>query len=239
MEIHKDRLNFVFDKEYFMEKNTRHQCFIYEGAPSQKIQVLARLLKDKLQEGYRCLYLNSNPMVAGMRSTLSALGTDVSFEVAKASLILSSEPVSAGKEFNGGVMLEKLDNILSQAISDGYKGLFATGDMTWEFGPERNFSKLLEYELGLEALFNRRNELCGVCQYHRDTLPPEVLRQSLMAHPSVMINETLSRLNPYYLKSAHYAEARETRHFLDKMVDDLCKGEDVGGKPDGRGEMVN
>ncbi len=35
-------------------------------------------------------------------------------------------------------MLHKLEDALDQALSDGYKGLWATGDMTWEFGSEKN-----------------------------------------------------------------------------------------------------
>jgi hypothetical protein len=205
-----------------MELEPRHQCLIYEGAPSQKLHILAVMLQRKLNEGYRCLYLNSAPMVAGMRSTLAAIGIDVSYEIAKARLVLSSEPVSSGREFNSKVMLVKLEDSLNQALDDGYKGLWATGDMTWEFGPEKNFSKLLEYERGLEELFKHRKELCGVCQYHRDTLPPEVMRQSLLTHPAIVINNTLSRINPHYLKSTPHNEQSTTVYELDEMITLLC-----------------
>ena len=33
-----------------------------------------------------------------------------------------------------------------RALDDGYSGLWATGDMSWEFGPAKDFSMLLEYE---------------------------------------------------------------------------------------------
>ena len=182
-----------------MEIDSRHQCFIYEGAPSHKLPMIAAIIQSKLEEGYRCLYLNSAPMVAGMRSTLSAMGMDVVSEIAKARLILSSEPPANG-EFDMESMLQKLEETLNQALSDGYKGLWASGDMTWEFGPKQDFSKLVEYELRLEEMFGRRKELCGICQYHKDTLPDEVMQQSLLLHPGIVINETLSRINPHYLK---------------------------------------
>ena len=205
-----------------MEHDSRHQCLIYEGPPSQKLQVLAELLQRKLEEGYRCLYLNSAPMVAGMRSTLAAMGIDVTNEIARASLVLSSEPVSSGEHFNSELMLAKLEDSLDEALKDGYKGLWATGDMTWEFGPSKNFSKLLEYEFGLEDIFRRRKELCGVCQYHRDTMPREAMRQSLLTHPTIVINDTLPRINPHYLKSAPYAGINPTSDELDEMIAVLC-----------------
>ena len=195
---------------------------IYEGAPSQKLGMLAVIIQRKIEEGYRCLYLNSLPMVAGMRSALSALGMDVAEEVAKGRLVLSSNPVSIDGDFDCEVMLGKLEESLDEALNDGYKGLFATGDMTWEFGHAKNFSKLLEYEWGLEEIFHRRKELSGICQYHQDTLPQEVLRHSLLTHPTIVINETLSRINPHYLKSSKHLEVN-TQKELDETISTICE----------------
>lgn len=205
-----------------METESRHQCMIYEGSPSQKLPVFAAIIQRKLDEGYRCLYLNSTPMVAGMRSTLSAIGIDVVAEMEKGRLILSSEPVSSGGEFNSKLMLSKLEDSLNEAIDDGYKGLWASGDMTWEFGPGKDFSKLMEYELGLEEMFSKRKELCGICQYHQDTLPQDAMRQSLLVHPKIVISETLTRINPHYLKSLWPADPN-TSHQLDEMIATLCR----------------
>jgi len=183
-----------------LERESRHQCLIYEGSPSQQLPALAATIKRKLDDGHRCLYLNSRPMVAGIRSYLAAIGLDVESDMAKTRLVLSSESViSAGGGFDVDMMLDKLEDSLDQALSDGYKGLWASGDMTWEFGPEKNFVKLTEYEYGLEELMHRRPELSGICQYHQDTLPHGVTRQALLTHPMTFINETLSRVNPEYV----------------------------------------
>jgi hypothetical protein len=200
---------------------SRHQCLIYHGAPSHKLPLLAAALQGKLAEGYRCLYLNSPPMVAGMRSTLAAMDMDVA-ELIKDSLILSSDTVSPGAAFDSEVMLGKLEGILDQAIGDGYKGLWASGDMTWEFGASKDFSKLMEYEVGLEKVFHRRKELCGICQYHGDTLPREAMRQGLLIHPTLVVNETLKIINPHYLKSNRPADLN-THEELDEMIAELCR----------------
>lgn len=203
----------------FMEFPSRHQCFIYEGAPSKQLPALATVMQRKLNEGFRCIYLNSRPMVAGMRSTLAAMGTDVTKEIAENRLVLSSEPAtSPDGNFDIDLMLNKLESAVDQALADGYKGLFATGDMTWEFGPTRNFAKLMEYEWRLEKLIRKREALCGICQYHHDTLPHEATRQALLTHQTIFINETLSRINPHYLSSG-MANAQMTENFqLDEMI---------------------
>jgi MEDS: MEthanogen/methylotroph, DcmR Sensory domain len=183
-----------------MEPVSRHRCLIYEGAPSRQLASLAAALREKLTQNYRCLYLNSRPMVAGMRSYLAAAGVDVTQEINKKSLVLSSEQDHlVDGQFDIDQMMNTLANALDQALKDGYAGLWATGDMTWEMGPDKNFSKLVEYEQRLEEFFHEHPEMGGICQYHADTLPFETVRDGYLYHRSLFINETLTLVNPHSL----------------------------------------
>lgn len=178
----------------------RHRCLIYQGSPSEQLPALARTLRSKLRSNHRCLYLNSPAMVAGLRSYLAAAGVDVIEEIQRGSLLLSSsQDHLADGRFDPDSMLAVLSNSVDEALRDGYDGLWATGDMAWEFGGEKNFPKLLDYECGLERLFRATPPLCGVCQYHADTLPHHALHTAIRSHAGVFVNETLSRMNPYYL----------------------------------------
>lgn len=180
---------------------------------------LAATMAHKLAENYRCLYLNSPAMVAGMCSCLAGQGVDVVQELAKGSLVLSSDQSQLyGGGFDVEKMISQLEAAILQALKDGYCGLWASGDMSWEFGNEKNFSKLLRYERRLEELCRSQPALCGVCQYHSDLLPHKVLRESLLTHPAVFINETLSRINPHYTE----AEPDEaSMHLLDETITKL------------------
>jgi hypothetical protein len=182
-----------------VDSESRHQCLIYEGAPSGQLPALAAMVKRKLGENHRCAYLNSRPMVAGMRSCLSGMGIDIGHEVSRGRLVLSSEPVGPWGRFDEDVMLQKLEGDLDQALKDGYDGFWVTGDMTWEFGHESNFVKLMNYEHRLEELMQRRPELGGICQYHRDTLPADVPDKALLTHRTVFVNATLSYVNSKYV----------------------------------------
>jgi len=119
-------------------------------------------------------------------------------------------------------MLRLLTDAVGQALKDGYHGLWATGDMGWEFGPEKSFCKLLEYEWKLEELFEVQPALSGICQYHADTLPHEVLRQGLMAHQALFINETLSRLNAHYISRTSSTAHGPSHAELDSVINGLC-----------------
>lgn len=188
--------------------------------------MLVAAIRRNIHEGNRCLYLNSPPMVAGLRSFLAASGIDVVREECEGRLLLSSDiALSAGGDFDIDLMSHRLEDALDRALSDGYKGLWASGDMTWEFGPKKDFSKLMEYECRLEELFRKRAALRAVCQYHRDTLPEESVRQGLLTHETVFINETLSRVNPHYIPPGFQGRHVANNSELDKMILALCQSQ--------------
>jgi hypothetical protein len=202
-----------------MNPPPRHQCLIYKGSPSLQLSAVAALVRQKMNENYRCLYLNSPVMVAGMRCYLSAAGIDVAREVEQSSLVLSSDQghLMDGR-FDVDRMIRTLEGAIDQALKDGYAGLWATGDMTWELGPQKDFSKLLEYEWRLEELFRKQSALGGICQYHVDTLPDHVLRQGLLSHPLIFVNETLSHINPHYLHAGSYSDQAA----MESAINQLC-----------------
>jgi hypothetical protein len=185
-----------------MPEMPRHQFMMYEGSPAAYLPALASMIRIKLQEHNRCLYLNSPPMVTGLRSYLYAHGVDVPKEIGEGSLVLSS---ATGHLMNGRFdtdrILALLNDAMDQALKEGFRGLFATGDMTWEFGPERDFSQLLDYERRLEDLFRKHATLYGICQYHTNTLPPKAVQQGISIHPAIFVDETLSRLNSQYMNA--------------------------------------
>jgi hypothetical protein len=208
-----------------MDQIPRHQCLIYEGSPSRHLAALSAVIRQKLKENYRCLYLDSQPMVAGMRSYLAAAGVDVAGESATGRLVLSSDRdhLTDGCEFDLERMLQGLSNALDAALNAGLAGLWATGDMTWEFGPDKDFSKLLEYEWRLEEFFSAHPEIGGVCQYHVESMPRKFLRQGLLSHPSIFINQTLSTINPTYrysdLSAPNQLERQEIDSFINRMLE--------------------
>lgn len=202
-----------------MEQVPRHQCLIYDGAPARQLPALAAMLRQKLSQNCRCLFLNSPPMVAGIGSYLAALGVDVARETARGALILTADRSHlAHGLFDTERMMSLLSDELGQALADGYQGIWATGDMTWEFGPEQNFEKLLDYERRLEEFFRFNPGISGVCQYHADTLPHEAMRHGIAAHPALFINETLSRVNPYYRSGSASDPAASSSAELDRAL---------------------
>jgi hypothetical protein len=97
---------------------------IYKGAPGMQLPAIAAMIHQRLRDNFRCLYLNSPQMVTDLRSTLQAIGMDVEKEIKTGRLILSSEStLQADGAFDPDLMLQKLEDLLDAALSDGYQGL--------------------------------------------------------------------------------------------------------------------
>lgn len=182
-----------------MQAVPRHQCFIYDGSPALNVPCLGNAILGMLSRDYRCLYLNDEPMLAAMRAYLAESGLNVERAIESGRLVLSSDRnhLMNGR-FDLKSMLAGLKAALDEALNDDYAGLFATGDMSWEFGPDADFAELMDYEWQLEDFFEAHPQLSGICQYNAGVFPHEVTQQALTAHPAIFINDELSLPNPHF-----------------------------------------
>ena len=212
-----------------MTSASRHQCLIYDGPPSRQLPAIASVIRQKLTLNRRCLYLNSPVMVAGMKSCLAAEGFDVAGETEKGNLVLSSDQhhLVGDWHFDVDRMMDSLRRALDHALADGYQGLWASGDMSWEFGPARDLSKLLEYEWRLEEFLREHPTMEGICQYHSDSMPRHVLRAGLLAHSHLFTNEPLSLLNPHCAHPPAHDSSAMIDPQLDHMLDRLLNQQSV------------
>lgn len=178
---------------------SRHRCLLYEGHPSEQLPVIVPLMTGALEENQRCLYLGDPRMVAMVREALEREDLDVEREVSRGALILSSDRGHlVDGRFDPGSMVAGLRRLAEDAVRDGFAGLWASGDMRWELGDDRSFERLEEYEALLELAF-RDVPLMGVCQYHRDSVPPAALRAALSTHRSAYIGRALQQENLFYV----------------------------------------
>jgi hypothetical protein len=197
-----------------------HECLIYEGSPAQQFGTLASILDRKLKVNYRCLYWASPSMVSDFGSFLTAQRIDVKGEIARGNLQLSTgqDHLLGGWQFDAELTVQMLARMLDQAMSDGYEGLWGTGDIAWEFGPTRDFSKLGAYETLLENFLRQNPNVGGLCQYRSDMIPRDVVREGLLAHPRVLVDESSSLLNRWYSPEP-FPRDSELDSELDRAID--------------------
>jgi hypothetical protein len=206
---------------FHMEPVHRHQCLIFEGAPSRQMAGLAAAAKAKLRSNYRCLFVDSEPIVSNMRSSLQEVGVDVAGEIDHGSLILSANQQLADGRFDLAGMIQFLGDTLEQGLRDGYAGLWATGDMNCEIRPIHDVPNFLQYERRMEQFLREHPQFSGICQYHVDALSDEVLCHGLRIHPTIFMNESLSLINPYYATDEKYTLTPKDIQELSPVIHDL------------------
>lgn len=180
-------------------------------------------MRAKMEKDYRCLYLGAPATLDSIRSSLVAAGVNVEREVSNKRLVLSAdrEHLVNGR-FDMETMLRRLEDTFHQALHDGYEGLWASGDMSWEMGPYLDYSSLLEYEQRLEVFLRENPRLSGLCQYTVDSLPPQVVRQGLLAHSSIFVDENVSLHNPYFRHADTYMKGVASEILLDSAITRIC-----------------
>ena len=106
-----------------MEIAARHKCMIYGGSPAQQLPVLAAIIIEKLKTNHRCMYLNSPPMVAGIRSYLAAAGVDLNEQIVRGALLLSSDQSHL---VNDRFDIDRMLGLLIKAMHDAQGAGFAS-----------------------------------------------------------------------------------------------------------------
>ena len=193
-------------------ETSRHKCLVYDGDPSEQLPVVVPLLVDGLRDNWRCLYLGSPDAVRMIGDALDARGVAVDRERDRGALSLSSDRGHlVDGTFDPVAMVDGLRDGIDDAVRAGYAGLCATGDMRWELGDDRNFDRLVEYEARLEQVF-RDKPLRGICQYHRDILPPRAIRDALVTHRSAYVGDVLDRDNLFYIPPELLLDGDPARH---------------------------
>ena len=149
-------------------------------------------------------------MVSEFKSFLVGQGIDVEDRAARGNLLLSSaqDHLLSGGQFDVEATMQLLAGMLAGALNDGYQGLWGSGDMVWEFGPQKDFSKLVEYEVRLDNFLRQNPNIEGVCQYRADALPRDAVRKGLLVHPRVLVNESSSFPNSWYTQGSSRRSSR-------------------------------
>lgn len=176
----------------------RHRCLVYEGHPAEQLPILSPLIADALREGRRCLYLGDPQMTSLVRDDLAERGVPVEAELKRGALVFSSDRSHLERGFDPRGMVALLRRLVGEAVSDGFTGLWASGDMRWELGSDENFERLREYEALLDGVFAEL-PLAGVCQYRREHVPPGAVLDALTTHPSAYVGGRLCAENVFYL----------------------------------------
>jgi len=175
-----------------------HVCTLF-GSHEEQLSAAVDYISQGLERGERCLYVCGEQTPSEFRCALRDAGIDVAGEEARGSLVLLTKETGhlKGGSFNASRMIAMLSTAVEDALSDGFAGLCAAGDMTWVLDEAAGSDELQEYEALLNHFYKSHRAL-GLCQYNRRRLPAGILDHGIATHPMIRIDGPILLTNPFY-----------------------------------------
>lgn len=176
-----------------------HLCLIYETKEEQFAAAIP-FIRAGLLKNERCVYIADDNTIDAVLHAMQSEDLDLFTTSQKnGQLLLITKTESYLKEgyFHPEKMIGFLKKSAEDAVTSGYLGLRATGEMTWMLAGDPGSEKLMEYEALLNTFFPKANA-CALCQYNRNRFSDTLLLDVFRTHPLVVYKNKLIE-NPLYV----------------------------------------
>ncbi|MFP4034434.1 MAG: MEDS domain-containing protein [Desulfovermiculus sp.] len=175
-----------------------HLCCLYMTEEEHR-EILVPFIRDGLEQGDKVLY------IVDARTAESILGfwdrqspSTVQYPTSGQLVIAESrETYIRNGLFDPDAMLAMLQVETDAAVSQGFRALRVTGEMSWALRGLPGSERLMEYEGKLNQFFPA-NPVIGMCQYDMRRFEPNVLLDVLATHPIAVVRNTCYE-NMYYM----------------------------------------
>jgi hypothetical protein len=159
-----------------------HACIFYANRRAQ-VSVAALFIMKGLLRGERCFYIADDNPVVHIWNALRALNVNVAEEQRRRSLqfFIKRDTYLKRGRFDPSDMLSLLKRAERSALAAGYRGLCATGELSWAAGQTAAYDPLFQYERNCGAFFGG-SKAVGLCQYNRNLFPPAFLKRVASVH---------------------------------------------------------
>lgn len=168
-----------------------HACNFYQD-DRQQWTIALPLLGSSLEQGARCLIIAEPAHISRVRQLVKENG----FPPEQLAITTPEQTLCRGT-FSIERALSLWEQLVCDAISEGFKSLCAVVEMSWVTHASTPLNSLPEYEARLNELF-ARFPLDILCQYNRLCFSEDVLLDILRTHPIVFVGGEPHH-NPYYL----------------------------------------
>ncbi|MDE2293206.1 MAG: MEDS domain-containing protein, partial [Elusimicrobia bacterium] len=178
-----------------------HCCLLF-SSPEQQARITAPFLAAGLERDERCVFVGDAASVEAVRGGLKDAGVAVDREADRGRLALTSaQDYLDGGRWRTEKMLGFLQTAYDSAMADRFTALRAAGDVSWQVGPDQDYSQVVYYEALLDVFFIGKR-MVGMCQYPKNRVPAEVLTGILETHKVAAIDAELCSNSRYVAPQA-------------------------------------
>ncbi|UCE65423.1 MAG: MEDS domain-containing protein [Candidatus Zixiibacteriota bacterium] len=183
---------------------------LFYSSKEERLPIVSGYMKDGLKLGERCVYIFHENGHDFILERLKVKGVKVDSALKKGDLLLldKKEAYLRRDFFDPDYTVKKLRQFTDLAISEGYKGLRITSEMSWANGDYPGSEKLMEYEAKLNFIIPR-NKITALCQYDINSFQSGSLIRAIQTHPVVVFNNIPCK-NGYYVPPSEFLRNNHT-----------------------------
>lgn len=175
----------------------QHICMIYDNE-EQRRKIVTAYLAAGIKEGNIIRYFADETSSEDIHAWLMEMGIELpqteddSFRIVKA----EHAYCPSGRFVPQDVLNNAVSRYAAARVA-GYSGSRVCGEMTWALRDIPGSERILEYEIGLNAI-NDTFPRVGMCQYDARRFDGAMLYKVLQVHPFIIAKGQIVR-NPFYI----------------------------------------
>jgi len=197
-----------------------HLCCIYQTEEEHR-SLVTPFLRHGLEQDQKAIYIvdarTAETVIGYLRD--DKVKVEPYLEKGQLAIIDAKDAYMKEGASDPEGMIELLRSETELALSEGYKALRVTGEMTWALQGFPGSERLIEYEAKLNEFFPG-SKCLAICQYDRRRFDSEILLDVLTTHPIAIIGTEVFD-NFYYLPPTEFLGPDPSKAIITRRLKNL------------------
>jgi two-component system, chemotaxis family, sensor kinase Cph1 len=189
-----------------------HVAFFFKTNEERLAYAIPYIIEG-LRNNERCLYIADENTVFEILVKFHTVGVDVRQAQRRGALTVLTKREAYLRHgiFEPGKMIADLHSEVKYSLEHGFRGLRASGEMSWALDLPSALGRLVEYEEKLQKLWPA--EFGALCQYNEALFSPKLVDKMISLHSIVVRGGRIIRRDPQGTEDAKSADsALHTQH---------------------------
>jgi hypothetical protein len=178
-----------------------HVCYLF-GDDEERFRLVARFFEAGARAGDKLFYIADTMTPEQVRQRLQALAFDPTSPGARI-VLRSDEAYFPEGQFSPDDMLARIRALFERGVEEGFRGMRATGEMSWMLKGVQGSERAIEFESRVTSVLQAYPHSAVICQYDLHLFSGETFMDALAVHPYIIIRGQFVE-NPFFIDPVEF-----------------------------------
>jgi len=205
-----------------------HYCLIYDDMACYRKAAL-RFIQQGLENNEKCVMATDAYSHDSIVADFEEKGLKAGEYIENGRLVLLdvTESYSASSGFDPDHTVRIWQNLIDQAVSQGFNGLRAAGEATFAMEDTVSGENLICYENLINRDLFPYYPFTSLCVYDKNRYPAHIIKAAITAHPNLIYNDRWYDRNIYYIPPEIYFGGTDGKREVDSLLYNIKKNNDT------------